>query len=142
MVYNDSNWSFALAAFETVDRRFGWGIDTLHHHITDGHVAHHLFFTQIPHYNLPMATAGITSYLKEQKIDCVYKFENTFDFPYGKLDVAFDRFTCMIHQRCATPPAPCNMPLSAPVLVVRTPCEASEECVGVFGVGGLTLVRC
>jgi omega-3 fatty acid desaturase (delta-15 desaturase) len=82
VVYNDSNWSFALAAFETVDRRFGWGIDTLHHHITDGHVAHHLFFTQIPHYNLPLATAGITSYLKEQKIDCVYKFENTFDFPY------------------------------------------------------------
>ena len=56
VVYDDSNWSFVLAAFETVDRKFGYGIDSLHHHITDGHVAHHLFFTQIPHYNLMIAT--------------------------------------------------------------------------------------
>ncbi|KAJ1399288.1 hypothetical protein B484DRAFT_317789, partial [Ochromonadaceae sp. CCMP2298] len=55
-VYDDGNWDYVTAAFETVDRKFGKGIDHLHHHITDGHVAHHLFFTQIPHYNLPQAT--------------------------------------------------------------------------------------
>ena len=41
-----------------------YGIDYLHHHITDGHVAHHLFFTQIPHYNLPIATEGIRKYVQ------------------------------------------------------------------------------
>lgn len=34
------------------------------HHITDGHVAHHLFFTGIPHYNLMTATAAIQEKLK------------------------------------------------------------------------------
>lgn len=47
LVYAEEDWKFAHAAFETVDRKFGWGIDTLHHHITDGHVAHHLFFTKV-----------------------------------------------------------------------------------------------
>ena len=56
LVYDDADWKFVDAAFETVDRKYGFGIDWFHHHITDGHVAHHLFFTKIPHYNLPIAT--------------------------------------------------------------------------------------
>jgi omega-3 fatty acid desaturase (delta-15 desaturase) len=56
LVYDDDDWKFVDAAFETVDRQYGFGLDYLHHHITDGHVAHHLFFTKIPHYNLPIAT--------------------------------------------------------------------------------------
>ena len=56
LVYDDEDWKFVDAAFETVDRQYGFGIDWFHHHITDGHVAHHLFFTKIPHYNLPIAT--------------------------------------------------------------------------------------
>jgi len=82
VVYDDSNWNFALAAFETVDRRFGFGIDALTHHITDGHVAHHLFFTKIPHYNLPIATKAIQNYLKEQDLTSVYKFKSSRDFAY------------------------------------------------------------
>lgn len=82
LVYDDNDWKFVDAAFETVDRKFGFGIDTLHHHITDGHVAHHLFFTKIPHYNLPIATKAITSYLKENQLGFLYKSDITYDFPY------------------------------------------------------------
>eukprot|EP00038_Savillea_parva_P002561 m.115450 g.115450 ORF g.115450 m.115450 type:complete len:410 (+) comp10878_c0_seq1:474-1703(+) len=81
VVYGDDNWKFTLAAFETVDRKFGYGIDRLHHHITDGHVVHHLFFTKIPHYNLPIATKALVNYLKEHEIESVYKYEDTTDFP-------------------------------------------------------------
>jgi len=30
-----------------------------------GHVAHHLFFTQMPHYNLTKATKAIAQFLKD-----------------------------------------------------------------------------
>lgn len=82
LVYDEHDWKFVEAAFETVDRKFGYGIDTLHHHITDGHVAHHLFFTKIPHYNLMIATNAIVNYLKENKLDFKYKSDITYDFPY------------------------------------------------------------
>jgi omega-3 fatty acid desaturase (delta-15 desaturase) len=82
IVYDDSDWKFVDAAFETVDRKFGFGIDTLSHHITDGHVAHHLFFTKIPHYNLPIATRAIRSYLKKNNLQGMYKAEKTYDFMF------------------------------------------------------------
>lgn len=65
ITFDDSDFHFALAALETVDRKYGWGIDGMHHNITDGHVAHHLFFTKIPHYNLSKATQALQPYLKE-----------------------------------------------------------------------------
>lgn len=58
LVYDDSDWSFLKGAFETVDRVYGFGLDQLQHHISDGHVVHHLFFTQVPHYNLPKVRAA------------------------------------------------------------------------------------
>lgn len=82
LVYDDKDWKFVTSAFETVDRVFGFGIDTLHHHITDGHVAHHLFFTKIPHYNLPAATKALRAYLEEKGLSHVYKRDNTMDFVY------------------------------------------------------------
>jgi len=82
VVYDNDDWKFVDAAFETVDRKFGFGIDYLHHHITDGHVAHHLFFTKIPHYNLMIATDAIRKYLQENKMDFLYKSDITYDFPY------------------------------------------------------------
>lgn len=63
--FDNSDFHFATAAMETVDRKYGWGIDDAHHNITDGHVAHHLFFTKIPHYNLKKATAAIRPSLEK-----------------------------------------------------------------------------
>jgi omega-3 fatty acid desaturase (delta-15 desaturase) len=80
LVYTDEDWNFVTAAFETVDRTFGYGIDEIHHHITDGHVAHHLFFTKIPHYNLPMATKAIRAYLEENNLGYMYKHDECRDF--------------------------------------------------------------
>mmetsp|Transcript_7379 Transcript_7379/g.10458 ORF Transcript_7379/g.10458 Transcript_7379/m.10458 type:complete len:384 (+) Transcript_7379:150-1301(+) len=82
LAYDDKEWKFVDAAFETVDRTFGFGLDTLHHHITDGHVAHHLFFTKIPHYNLPIATKAVKEYMEQNNLGWMYKSEKTYDFPY------------------------------------------------------------
>jgi len=81
VVYSNENWKFDLAAFQTVDREFGWGIDQLTHHITDGHVAHHLFFTKIPHYNLPMATKAIQKHMESIGLKALYRKEITHNFP-------------------------------------------------------------
>mmetsp|Transcript_6373 Transcript_6373/g.9548 ORF Transcript_6373/g.9548 Transcript_6373/m.9548 type:complete len:374 (+) Transcript_6373:128-1249(+) len=62
--FDDSDYHFAVAALETIDRKFCWGLDDLHHNITDGHVIHHLFFTKIPHYNLTKATEALRPYLE------------------------------------------------------------------------------
>lgn len=81
VVYGDQDWSFTEAAFETVDRKYGYGIDNLHHNITDGHVVHHLFYTSIPHYHLSAATETLKGYLVERGLLHRYKCEATFDFP-------------------------------------------------------------
>lgn len=47
------------------------------HHITDGHVAHHLFFTQLPHYNLMKATDAIVKVLEPYG---AYKKRTSYDF--------------------------------------------------------------
>jgi omega-3 fatty acid desaturase (delta-15 desaturase) len=78
--YNDKYWNFVDAVFQTIDRTYGFGIDTLSHHITDGHVVHHLFFTKIPHYNLPMATKALKKHLDKNDLGWLYQKENTFDF--------------------------------------------------------------
>jgi acyl-lipid omega-3 desaturase len=80
LVHDDSTWKFVDAAFETVDRQYGPLIDSLSHHITDGHVVHHLFFTKIPHYHLARATAAMKAYLEEVGAIDLYKHEQTHDF--------------------------------------------------------------
>lgn len=79
-VYDENNWNFFTAAFETVDRTFGYGLDDLSHNITDGHVVHHLFYTKIPHYNLKKATFALQEYLQRNGALHLYKHEDTRDF--------------------------------------------------------------
>jgi len=107
-VYDDTTWSYVTSAFETVDRHYGrlnplaglndkilkgkvpaWvlqflnlDIDVLHHHITDCHVVHHLFFTKIPHYNLRPATDAMVEYLKANGMGDLYRFEETPHFAF------------------------------------------------------------
>jgi omega-3 fatty acid desaturase (delta-15 desaturase) len=81
VAYADKDWKYVDAAFQTIDRKFGMGIDTLAHHITDGHVVHHLFFTKIPHYNLPMATRALRDHLEKNNLGWLYKLDKTYDFP-------------------------------------------------------------
>jgi len=54
--YGDADWTFLRGARETVDRRYGWGLDEITHAITDGHFVHHLFYTSVPHYRLRAAS--------------------------------------------------------------------------------------
>jgi len=44
-------------------------IDYLSHYITNGHVAHHLFFKNIPHYNLPAATKAVKEMLGDRYVE-------------------------------------------------------------------------
>jgi len=76
-VYEDGEWNYVKGSLETLDRPYGFGIDQLMHHITDGHVAHHLFFTQLPHYNLIKATNAIAKVLEPYGI---YKKRTSYDF--------------------------------------------------------------
>lgn len=80
-VYENDEWSFVRGQTQTIDRKYGLGIDTFMHHITDGHVAHHLFYTKIPHYHLLDATESVKKVLEPLKgTPYGYKFESTYDF--------------------------------------------------------------
>ena len=82
IVYDDNSWTFAKGALQTVDRSYGYTIDTLMHNITNGHLVHHIFFTKIPHYNLELATRHLYKYFKDNGIE--YKHRYT---PYFWLDI-------------------------------------------------------
>jgi len=77
IVYDEGEWNYVKGAVETIDRKYGFGIDDIHHNITDGHVAHHLFFTGIPHYNLLKATEAVKKVLEPTGM---YKCRKTNNF--------------------------------------------------------------
>eukprot|EP01083_Nonionella_stella_P282246 960492_1 len=64
--YNNDTWDFVTGALETIDRTYGYGIDDMHHNISDCHVVHHLVYTKIPHYRLKEATNAIKPFLKSK----------------------------------------------------------------------------
>ncbi|VDM24401.1 unnamed protein product [Toxocara canis] len=66
-VYEEGYWSFVTGQTQTIDRTFGFG-----------HVAHHFFFTRIPHYHLMEATEAIKAVLEPYK--GAYKSQSCYDF--------------------------------------------------------------
>ncbi|VDK71226.1 unnamed protein product [Onchocerca ochengi] len=76
-VYEEGYWNYVMGQVQTIDRVYGFGIDTLLHHITDGHVAHHFFFTKIPHYHLMEATEAVKNVLEPYK---AYRYKRNYDF--------------------------------------------------------------
>ncbi|KAI8836752.1 CNH domain-containing protein [Chytriomyces cf. hyalinus JEL632] len=59
--YRGDEWNFLRGALSTVDRDFGL-LNLFFHHITDTHVAHHLF-SSMPFYNAQRATQAISAKL-------------------------------------------------------------------------------
>ena len=53
--FDESEWNWLRGALCTVDRSFGPVLDHFFHHISDTHVAHHLF-SYMPFYNAQEAT--------------------------------------------------------------------------------------
>ncbi len=79
-LYTDDSWSFERGAFQTVDRDYGKLINRLSHHMMDGHVVHHLFFTRVPHYRLEEATRSLVRGMEERGQSHLYKQIDTPDF--------------------------------------------------------------
>nr|APQ40636.1 fatty acid hydroxylase [Orychophragmus violaceus] len=68
--YDSSEWDWLRGALITVDRDYGI-LNKVFHHITDTHVAHHLF-ASMPHYNAMEATKAIKPILGDY-----YQFDGT-----------------------------------------------------------------
>jgi acyl-lipid omega-3 desaturase len=81
-LYTDDTWTFTKGAFQTVDRDYGSIINRLSHHMMDGHVIHHLFFTRVPHYHLKEATDALLVGMKENGTEQLYKQIETHNFGF------------------------------------------------------------
>ncbi|CAI5447470.1 unnamed protein product [Caenorhabditis angaria] len=95
-VYEQDEWNFVRGQTQTIDRKWGFGLDTIMHNITDGHVAHHFFFTRIPHYHLLEATPAIKKALEPLKgTQYRYKNETNYDwfFKYLNYNLKLDYLT-------------------------------------------------
>lgn len=93
IVYGDKSWTFLKGALQTVDRKYGYGLDDIMHNITDGHLVHHMFFTKIPHYHLKDATKALYKYLDDQgvqysQVNSPYFFFDIFSQTYSHLSEA------------------------------------------------------
>lgn len=81
-LYTDDTWTFTKGAFQTVDRDYGSIVNKLSHHMMDGHVIHHLFFTRVPHYHLKEATDALVVGMKANGQEQFYKQIDTHNFGY------------------------------------------------------------
>ncbi|KAL9240164.1 hypothetical protein vseg_014413 [Gypsophila vaccaria] len=68
--YEYSEWDWLRGGLATIDRDYGI-LNTVFHHISDTHVAHHLF-SNIPHYHAEEATKAIKPILGDY-----YQFDGT-----------------------------------------------------------------
>lgn len=48
--YDAKNWTFPRGSLASIDRDYGWLLNSWFHHINDSHVIHHLF-SQVPFYH-------------------------------------------------------------------------------------------
>jgi acyl-lipid omega-3 desaturase len=68
LVYDDDDWKFVDSAFETVDRTFGFGIDTLHHHITGTKCTNKFYTATINNYpSSPLTSDYCTTLLQHRR---------------------------------------------------------------------------
>lgn len=79
-LYTDETFSFERGAFQTVDRDYGKWTNRLSHHMMDGHVVHHLFFSRVPHYRLEAATKALVQGMEERGQGHLYKSIDTPNF--------------------------------------------------------------
>jgi len=79
-LYTDDTWDFTRGGFETVDRDYGKWINRMSHHMMDGHVVHHLFFSKVPHYRLEEATKSLVKGLEKSDQIGLYKSVKTHNF--------------------------------------------------------------
>eukprot|EP00568_Trieres_chinensis_P001760 CAMPEP_0183306314 /NCGR_PEP_ID=MMETSP0160_2-20130417/10768_1 /TAXON_ID=2839 ORGANISM="Odontella Sinensis, Strain Grunow 1884" /NCGR_SAMPLE_ID=MMETSP0160_2 /ASSEMBLY_ACC=CAM_ASM_000250 /LENGTH=468 /DNA_ID=CAMNT_0025469661 /DNA_START=1 /DNA_END=1408 /DNA_ORIENTATION=+ len=79
-LYTDETFTFERGAFETVDRDYGKWTNRMSHHMMDGHVVHHLFFTKVPHYRLEKATEALRRGMEERGQGHLYKRIDTPDY--------------------------------------------------------------
>ncbi len=56
--FSGEEWTWLRGACSTIDRDYGRVLNTLHHHIADTHVCHHIF-SAMPHYHAQEATAAL-----------------------------------------------------------------------------------
>ena len=89
-LYTDETWSFARGGFETCDRDYGEVVNSLSHDMMNGHVMHHLFFAQVPHYRLREGTEQLKGFLEDNGMIELYKFEDTKDY-VGEILKLFNR---------------------------------------------------
>jgi len=80
LLYTDETWSFERGAFQTVDRDYGTWINRMSHHMMDGHLVHHLFFTRVPHYRLEEATKSLYAVMAARGQSHLIKTIDTPDF--------------------------------------------------------------
>ena len=74
-------WTYLKGVFQTNDHVIGYKIDEMHHHISDCHLVHHIFFREIPHYNLKEASDALYKYLKENNKEYLIKRVYHTQFP-------------------------------------------------------------
>jgi len=92
--YRGEEWNFIRGALCTVDRNYGI-FNSIHHHIGDTHVAHHLFST-MPHYNAQKATYYLKKalgkyYLEDETpiLNALWKSWNTCHYVADDGDILY-----------------------------------------------------
>jgi acyl-lipid omega-3 desaturase len=84
VLYTDETWNFERGAFQTVDRDYGTWVNRASHHMMDGHLVHHLFFTRVPHYRLEEATTSLHQGMADRGQDHLIK---TIDTPHFSQEI-------------------------------------------------------